>query len=635
MSTFMQTHEVTDITYSKYLKFLEKDLVRNGRTGKQEDYVVFTEYKFNDKKACLLLFVDVNDQYWTETLEKVRKKSKKEASGKCEVHLSKDQDGNGKDDIKIEIKTATGKLDKNKVAEIIKEDLFPKDIDVTVVTTATLKSGVKEESTAANDLDKVAETINTVATDDKFINGLKEFMENVGSAKKLQTNIQDFLKSLKTIAGQPQDAEQQLALAKEALGFSGYINDHKGFFEKILEEGQSWLDEHPLKKAAKSEQAALSLQITEVENQLAAIKRLNRLLIQAEDYNEATYIANNQTYKNLSELYIINNAIETYRVEYLSYDPTKYSERAMFLISEMLQQIRYFERNNSPLKATLVADGYSELKAKLLEEKATKEKIKAKEIEVYYKVKPFLSIYEDYLEIENSNTPEDLKKRVIYLTQLQDKLADISSESVAQKDDVNPFYQRILAAMTLAKTKMMETKGDQLNELLLKADTKGGRTADNLFDVFMEAYRGQVAYTPEPSGNIYDGCTRANCQDFCTALGELFRAAGLTNINTSVVIAQYFMTIPVDGRWIDPTSKGNTELVGSDTHQWYFSDHWVVAVDGVNYCVITGRKGNAEVNSTIALRIGKKTKSKEINGYKFKELDTRDSRGYQYVVKEI
>lgn len=645
MSTFITPGALADLSFNEYMKLLEKDFARKGRAAKQEDYVVFTDYKFGTKKACLLLFVDTADKDWENALAAARKNSKKEASGKCLVTLSKDQDGNGKDDIVISIKTAEGDLDKKKVAATIKEDLFPKDIDVSVnVFGVSIHEGdpVPNISTAAQDLDEVASELENEEADNSFIRKLKELMAHIGSAQKMQTNVQTFLKDLKTIAAKPVDEDQKVELANEILAFNEFLNEHLPVFEDILDKGDRWLTKHKGKRFTLIESDDHKAQVQEVEEDMILLKRLNRLLIQAQDYNQTTYIQGNTTYDELSTLDIYYTRIDEKWESYSKLNIDSFSEDVFKFNRELKGYIDYIVNANPKIRKRIDIRPYNDKLKKLVSDALLLDSLRLKDIEKKHKLDGFTLEFKAYSDIALSDDINDMRNCVKILTNFRDRLVDAYAKSTVLQVETQPLYFRILDYLTVSKQRMKATKATQLDKMLLEADKKGGRTADNLFDVFMETYRGVVKYTPEEGGTIYDGCINANCQDFCTALGELFRAAGFNNIDTTVVIATYFMTLPVDDRWIDPSSKGNIEVIGSNTRQWYFAAHWVVSVDGSNYCVITGRK-KAEIPGTVVFESGGKLneepvdglKKKVINGYEFTEFSKRDSRGYFYSLKAV
>lgn len=161
--------------------------------------------------------------------------------------------------------------------------------------------------------------------------------------------------------------------------------------------------------------------------------------------------------------------------------------------------------------------------------------------------------------------------------------------------------------------------------LIATATQNGGVTAENLFDAFMDKYRGKVAYTPDTGGTVLDGYSNANCQDLTGAFIRVLSVAGLKG-GTAPVLESYYITAAVDNKWIDSNALGNINYVDKNEHRYFFSEHWVVEQGGKKFCPTTGRKG-AEINNTVWKKTGNIAKGKSVKFDDFKFSNYKGKEG--------
>ncbi|MEO1434441.1 MAG: hypothetical protein AAFV80_02840 [Bacteroidota bacterium] len=125
-----------DLSKSRYLTLLEKDLLWHARKSKLIDFYLLKNYKFGGSKLALLLFVDPEDKDWLPILQEAESSinNPSSSSGKCKIIATADKNNDGQDDLVIAIKSCSGDLSKDKAADLINEELFDQEDDIQALT---------------------------------------------------------------------------------------------------------------------------------------------------------------------------------------------------------------------------------------------------------------------------------------------------------------------------------------------------------------------------------------------------------------------------------------------------------------------------------------------------------------------
>jgi hypothetical protein len=637
MPTLLKPEDVAKLDLASYKKALEKDFARNGRNQKWEDFVFITDYKMGAKKVALFLLASATDKTWADTVKAAKTNGKKYTTGICKIAIVADQDGNGKDDIQITIKEAKGDLNKKKVAENIKSELFADDVDVQTLVLADDEEDVAhvhfEEAphspeVATETLDHAQQELAARKKLDSFMQAFQEFMSKIGSARLLQEATQEKLR----ILVEHKDTPNILTEAnKAAHEIKLQIVD----FDEIIAIGETWFAEHKDKVKALLGVQGYKEKMESAKERIINLKRLQRFLTQSEDYinekylhdfdsNEAQDIQKKQELADVT-FHNLRQSAEQYKTQF------KAKEKPAIILASIdtviLRRDEYAEFADS-LKTAQQIKFVADVEKFLMGSRAIVEVALMSSIP---ELKDLEDKYKNFRGLPEPHNLEECRIRIEILNTFVDALVPILATHGAT---VGALYGSFTAEInSIRKLVNRKFANDKIEVLRQRAVDRGGATVENLYDVFMEEFRGNVTYMPEPGGNIFAGSSRANCQDICTSLGRLFTAAGFAN-DTGVVLAKYYLTAPVDATWLDPNSPGNTNIEGKPAERrYFFSEHWVVEADGKRFCPTTGRK-LGDIESTIAVRIGADQKDLFENEVcKFeKAAKPADNRGFTYKV---
>ncbi|MEM6722409.1 MAG: hypothetical protein AAF598_00150 [Bacteroidota bacterium] len=131
-SSKIKPDKFLDLSKSRYLTLLEKDLLLHARKSKLVDFYLLKNYRFGGSKIALLLLIDPEDKAWQPIIQRIESElSNPDAgTGKCKIIATTDKDGNGEDDLVIAIKTCSGGLSKDKAVDLINEELFDQEDDI-------------------------------------------------------------------------------------------------------------------------------------------------------------------------------------------------------------------------------------------------------------------------------------------------------------------------------------------------------------------------------------------------------------------------------------------------------------------------------------------------------------------------
>ena len=125
---------------------------------------------------------------------------------------------------------------------------------------------------------------------------------------------------------------------------------------------------------------------------------------------------------------------------------------------------------------------------------------------------------------------------------------------------------------------------DPLIPKTFKKSASVSAKALELFGVFMEQFRGSAVYTTSSlkGVSIWDRSGTTACATNCYGLAELLRRGGM-EAQVVELTQRYFVTHPLGASFIDPTAPGNVSFPGKtlqETHRYFFTNHWIVAVKG-------------------------------------------------------
>ena len=121
----------------------------------------------------------------------------------------------------------------------------------------------------------------------------------------------------------------------------------------------------------------------------------------------------------------------------------------------------------------------------------------------------------------------------------------------------------------------------------LRAGKDVGVKARALFTIFMKKFQGKATYTTTTAKDvsIWDQKGTVACASICGGFVELLQRAGVP-ARVVQVGPENFITTEIGPTFIDPATQGNVRKPGKDfgaTRRFFFSKHWIVAVEGGPY----------------------------------------------------
>ena len=129
-----------------------------------------------------------------------------------------------------------------------------------------------------------------------------------------------------------------------------------------------------------------------------------------------------------------------------------------------------------------------------------------------------------------------------------------------------------------------EERIDPLIPKTFKKSASVSAKALELFRIFMEEFRGSAVYTTTSlkGVSIWERSGTTACATNCYGLVELLRRGGM-EAQVVELTQRYFVTHPLAKSFIDPSAPGTVSFPGKslqETHRYFFTNHWIVAVTG-------------------------------------------------------
>ena len=188
-----------------------------------------------------------------------------------------------------------------------------------------------------------------------------------------------------------------------------------------------------------------------------------------------------------------------------------------------------------------------------------------------------------------------------------------------------------------------EERIDPLIPKSLKKSADVGSKALELFRIFMEQFRGTAVYTTTSlkGVSIWDRSGTTACATNCYGLVDLLRRGGM-EAQVVELTQRYFVTHPLSESFIDPTAPGNVSFPGEslpETHRYFFTNHWIVAVKGGPFLdptsgVVTDAAGTGVVDPAYT-GFAMKTGDYENGKYKIAVVGKDDRGGSTYAMSPL